>query len=163
MLKLSPTVYEAIKAHGAASYPDEGCGLLLGETTGAHRLAVAIFPVPNTWPEEAEKPRRFLISGVDMLRAEMAAIDQGLDVIGVFHSHPDCPPVASPRDLAWAAWSGYSYLITQVDAGTPTLSRSWQLLPDRSGFTEEEIVLQQGSTTINDNIFSEAVTQGHPS
>jgi proteasome lid subunit RPN8/RPN11 len=63
----------------------------------------------------------------------------GLDVIGIFHSHPDDVPVASPRDLAWASWPGYSYLITQVLKGEPTFSRSWQLQADRSGFFEEEI------------------------
>jgi proteasome lid subunit RPN8/RPN11 len=71
----------------------------------------------------------------------LAAMRQGLEVVGVFHSHPDCPPVASPRDLAWAAWPGYSYLITEVSHGRPATSRSWQLLPDRSGFYEEEIEL----------------------
>jgi proteasome lid subunit RPN8/RPN11 len=60
-------------------------------------------------------------------------------VIGVFHSHPDDVPVASPRDLAWASWPGYSYLITQVWQGIPTYSQSWQLKQDRSGFEEEVI------------------------
>jgi proteasome lid subunit RPN8/RPN11 len=59
--------------------------------------------------------------------------------VGIFHSHPDHPPVASARDLAWASWPGYSYLITQVVGGRPTDSRSWQLAPDRSGFIEEDI------------------------
>jgi hypothetical protein len=47
--------------------------------------------------------------------------------------------VASARDLAWAAWPGYSYLISEIRAGQPALSRSWQLKSDRSGFVEEEI------------------------
>lgn len=139
MLRLLPTIHDAIKAHGAASYPFEGCGLLLGPAGGEQKTVAAIFPLPNTWPDEAERSTRFLISNKDMLRAELAAMRQGLDVIGVFHSHPDCEPVASPRDLAWAAWPGYSYLITQVNQGVPAASRSWQLLPDRSGFVEENV------------------------
>ena len=62
-----------------------------------------------------------------------------LDVIGIFHSHPDHPPVASPRDLQWAGWSGYSYLITNVENGEPQYSQSWQLAADRQSFIEEEI------------------------
>jgi proteasome lid subunit RPN8/RPN11 len=70
---------------------------------------------------------------------EMEATMQDLDIIGVFHSHPDHPPVASPRDLAWAAWPGYSYLITEIRTGQPASSRSWQMLGDRSGFAEEQL------------------------
>ncbi len=140
MLQLSPAVHDAIKAHAAAAYPFEGCGLLLGRTGSNQNVVEAIFPTPNTWPQESERRVRFSISSADMLRAEMAAMRQGLDVVGVFHSHPDCEPVASPRDLAWAAWSGYSYLITQVNGGVPAGSRSWQLLSDRSGFVEENIL-----------------------
>ena len=96
-------------------------------------------PLPNVWPVESEKRERFRIDPADWRDVELEAMGEGLDVIGVFHSHPDHPPVASPRDVAWAAFAGYSYLITQVVAGTPGHSRSWQLLPDRSGFVEEPI------------------------
>ena len=139
MLKLSHELHEKIKAHGVQAYPFEGCGLLLGRMEAGVNSVEALVPAANTWPVEAEKAVRFAISGDDMLKAEMAAMHQDLDVIGIFHSHPDHPPVASPRDLAWATWPGYSYLITQVAQGEPTFSQSWQLLADRSGFVEEEI------------------------
>jgi proteasome lid subunit RPN8/RPN11 len=93
----------------------------------------------NVWPKESEKPIRFRIDPQAWQQVEMEAMMKGLDVIGIFHSHPDDVPVASPRDLAWASWPGYSYLITQVLKGEPTFSRSWQLQADRSGFFEEEI------------------------
>ena len=101
--------------------------------------ATAVYPLPNVWPIEAEKPIRFRIAEQDWLAAEMEAMLADLDIIGIFHSHPDNPPIASPRDLAWASWPGYSYIITEVAAGEPTHSRSWQLQPDRSGFVEEMI------------------------
>jgi proteasome lid subunit RPN8/RPN11 len=113
--------------------------LLLGQVKNGDNVVEALFPVPNRWPVEAEKRQRFHIASEDMLQAELAAQAQGLDVVGVFHSHPDAAPIASPRDLAWAAWPGYSYLITEVRQRQPTHSRSWQLLEDRSGFIEEEI------------------------
>lgn len=85
------------------------------------------------------KPIRFLIDPKAWQQAEVEAMGRDLDVIGVFHSHPDDVPVASPRDLAWASWPGYSYLITQVLEAKPTFSQSWQLKEDRSGFAEEVI------------------------
>jgi proteasome lid subunit RPN8/RPN11 len=139
MLQLSAEVHEQIKAHGAAAYPYEGCGLLLGQFAAAGSLVTAVRPLPNIWPDQEEQRVRFRIDPAAWRAVELEALADGLDVIGVFHSHPDHPPVASPRDLAWAAWPGYSYLITRISDGMAEDSRSWQLLPDRSGFVEEEI------------------------
>jgi len=143
MLRLNQANIEAIHAHGIASYPYEGCGLLLGRAEPDLNIVKHIFPVPNSWEVEEEKTARFLITDRDMLRAELAAAERDLDIVGVFHSHPDSPPVASPRDLAWAAWPGHSYLITEITGRRPGQSRSWQLLQDRSGFVEEPIAIDQ--------------------
>lgn len=147
MLQIPEAIHQQIKAHGAAAYPYEGCGLLLGEMENGRNHVTAIHPVPNVWPDKEEKRVRFRIDPADWRDAELAALEAGVDVIGVFHSHPDHEAVASPRDLAWAAWPGYSYLITQVKAGVPTHSRSWQLQPDRSGFTEEPVQVTEDHQT----------------
>lgn len=139
MLVLSEAQHAEIMAHGAAAYPYEGCGLLLGRATVDGNVVTAVQPLPNVWPDVEERRARFRIDPEAWRDAELEAALQGLDVVGVFHSHPDHPPVASPRDLAWAAWPGYSYLITAVRQGQPQESRSWQLQPDRSGFVEEAI------------------------
>lgn len=139
MLKISAQLLTQIEAHGAASYPFEGCGLLLGTMVKGVNTVTALFPVENSWPNEAEKPERFLIAPQEMLRAEMAALRADVDVIGIFHSHPDHPPIASPRDLAWATWPNYSYLITEVREGKPGVSRAWQLTDARDGFDEQPV------------------------
>lgn len=141
MLKLRQQQYQEIELHGIASYPHEGCGLLLGLVEDGHNVVYAVRPLPNVWPDESEKPVRFLIAPTAWQQAEIEAAANGLDVIGIFHSHPDDLPIASARDLEWASWPGYSYLITQISGGTPTYSCSWQLKPDRSGFDEECILL----------------------
>ncbi len=140
MLKLPQDIHDAIKKHGEASYPYEGCGLLLGTAVDNHNEVTDIRPLPNVWPVEEEKPVRFRIDPEAWRDVELEAMLADLDVIGIFHSHPDHPPVASPRDLAWASWPGYSYLITKVAEGTAVYSQSWQLAPDRTHFIEEEIV-----------------------
>jgi len=139
MLRLAAELHEAIRRHGIESYPHEGCGLLLGQAKNGVNIVTDARPLPNVWPDEAEKSVRFRIAEEDWRDVEIAAMEANLDVIGVFHSHPDHVPVASPRDLAWAAWPGYSDLITKIAGGTTELSQSWQLLPDRSGFVEEMI------------------------
>jgi proteasome lid subunit RPN8/RPN11 len=150
MLTIPKEIQEQIQAHGVAAYPYEGCGLLLGTAVSAgsrqavphHNIVAAIRPTQNVWPVEAEKPVRFRIDEQEWVQAELEAMRQGLDVVGVFHSHPDSLPVASPRDLAWAAFAGYSYLITEIRNGVVGDGRSWQLLPDRSGFIEEKVEIR---------------------
>ena len=139
MLKINKKIHQLIKAHGASSYPNEGCGLLLGRVEDGQNIVIEVRPLENRWPVEEEKPIRFRIEEKAWQRVEVEAMVNDLDVIGIFHSHPDHNPVASPRDLAWASWPGYSYLITQISNGNPTKSRSWQLKEDRSGFDEEPI------------------------
>ena len=141
MLAITQDLLRRINAHGVACYPNEGCGLLLGRRQGDTNHAVAIFPVENRWEVEKEKRVRFAIAPQDMLQAELAAARQDLDVVGIFHSHPDHEPRASARDLAWATWPGYSYLITEVRQGEAGQSRSWQLRDDRTGFDEEPVRL----------------------
>ncbi len=139
MLKIPDNVHKVIQAHGVAAYPYEGCGLLLGTLHGDEISVVEAKPMQNVWPDEEEKRVRFKIDEREWIAAEFAAMSNDLDIVGVFHSHPDHPPVASPRDLAWAGFSGYSYLITEIRNGDPQASRSWQLNKDRTGFFEEEV------------------------
>ena len=73
-----------------------------------------------------------------MLHGETEAARRGLDVIGIFHSHPDHPAEPSGFDRDWALpW--YSYIITTVEQGRAVRSRSWLLKEDHSGYDEETI------------------------
>jgi proteasome lid subunit RPN8/RPN11 len=70
----------------------------------------------------------------------------GLDVLGVFHSHPDHPNQPSEFDRQWA-WPNFSYLITSVVQGVAVESRSWRLNEDRANFSEEKVeVIEQINT-----------------
>jgi proteasome lid subunit RPN8/RPN11 len=139
MLILSQKLKEQITSLAEDAYPYEGCGLLVGVAENEDNIVHAAITVPNVWAVKEERRVRFRIDEMDLVNAELEAAEKGLDIIGIFHSHPDHPPIASQRDLAWATWPGYSYLITEVREGRSGQHRSWQLLPDRSGFNEEEI------------------------
>jgi proteasome lid subunit RPN8/RPN11 len=140
MLSLPPALLHAIQSHGEAAYPNEGAGLLLGQANGAHKALTAILPIANQW-EADEQYHRFLITPDDMLRGESEAARRGLDVIGIFHSHPDHVAVPSGFDRDWALpW--YSYIITSVEKAQAVSTRSWLLREDRSGFDEESLDLQ---------------------
>jgi proteasome lid subunit RPN8/RPN11 len=138
MLTISAETLKALEAHGESAYPAEGAGLLFGTNNGDGNKTVAdILPLANRWEAE-EQYHRFLITPPDMLRGEQAAARRGLDVIGVFHSHPDHPAEPSGFDRDWAL-PFYSYIITTVEKGAATRSRSWLLKEDRSAYDEETI------------------------
>jgi len=137
MLVIPAEIYRHICLHGIAAYPLEGCGVLVGTRNLEHNTVSAIQTMQNIWPVERERSYRFRIDTRSWVRLEMQIMDQPLDIIGIFHTHPDSPPIASAHDLEWAAWPGYSYLITTIIEGAAGESRSWALSSDRSHFIEE--------------------------
>ena len=125
-----------IHANGVKAYPDEGVGFLFG-LDGVVRQVKAVYNLPNTREKEARYDR-FLVAPQDYLKGEWEAERLGLDVIGVFHSHPDSSNLASEYDREWAQ-PFFSYVITSVYTGQALESRSWRLTEDRSRFLEELI------------------------
>ena len=131
-LALASEVDEAIRAHGAATFPHECCGALLGR----EGVAEEAYALPNT-TEEGPR-RRFLVRPDDYRVAEKRARERGCDLIGFYHSHPDHPAMPSQYDLDHA-WPSFSYVIVSVMAGIPGDLRSWRLREDRSQFDEESL------------------------
>jgi proteasome lid subunit RPN8/RPN11 len=132
-LYIEPGVDEAIRAHGAETYPNECCGALIGR---GGRVTHA-FALPNTTDEGPR--RRFLVRPEDYRGAERHAAAVGGELIGFYHSHPDHPARPSQYDLDHA-WPFFSYVIVAVRAGTPEDMTSWRLREDRSAFDQEALV-----------------------
>jgi len=128
MLKISNGLVGRINAHVEDAYPGEGAGFLLG----VEGEVKEIFALPNAREEEA-RHNRFLLTPEDYMKAELKAEELGLGLIGVFHSHPDCPNVPSEYDREWAQ-PFFSYIITRVDDGRVVNHRSWRLVEDRSKY-----------------------------
>ena len=133
MLFLPNHLLEQINEHVEKAYPEEGAGFLIGEN-GEVKEIVAL----SNAREDGSRHNRFLFTPEDYLQAELKADSLRLSLIGVFHSHPDCPNVPSEYDREWAQ-PFFSYIITRVDQGKAVNSRSWKLLEDRSKYEEEEI------------------------
>jgi proteasome lid subunit RPN8/RPN11 len=138
-LEISEQLLKQIHAHGEESYPEEGVGFLLGRAGATSRLVSEILTLTNA-REDSARHNRYLVTPEDMLRGEDEAEKLGLDVIGVFHSHPDHPNQPSEFDLEWAMpW--FSYIITSIHSGKAVESRSWRLADDRGKFLEESIAV----------------------
>ncbi len=139
-IEITSTLLAQIHRHGESAYPEEGAGLLLGSADGAYKQVKAILPLSNS-REDSARHNRYLLTAQDYLKGEEEAARMGLDVLGVFHSHPDHPNRPSEFDREWAMpW--FSYMITSVQAAQAAGSRSWLLSDDRQAFTEEPITIR---------------------
>ena len=135
-LQLDRELAGKIGAHGAADYPHECCGALLGADAATGRVVRDLVPLSN---RRDDSPRnRFAITAEDVRAAERAATERGLDLIGWYHSHPDHPARPSEFDREHA-WPWYSYIIVAVAAGAPGEMTSWRLTDDRARFEPEPI------------------------
>jgi proteasome lid subunit RPN8/RPN11 len=136
-MQTTPNILDRIRSHGADAYPEEGCGFLLGTMTddGENRVT-ALHRATNRRSER--RTRRYELTADDYRDADAAAQTQGLDVVGVYHSHPDHPARPSETDLEEATFPGYTYVIVSVRDGTPEALTAWTLAPDRSEFHREE-------------------------
>lgn len=136
----------AIRRHGEAGYPDEICGLLIGERGGTgsgDKLVREVVPAENAWEDLGERRRRFLISPDLFMAEERRARGRGWEILGFYHSHPDheARPSETDRDFAWPT---YSYVIQEVRGGRAADLASWVLEDDRAGYAREEIVTSDG-------------------
>ncbi len=136
-ITISSTLLQEIHTYGESAYPEEGAGLLIGTENGQEKIVTEILTLENA-RESSARHNRYLLSAEDYLRGENEAARLGLDVLGVFHSHPDHPNQPSDFDREWAMpW--FSYLITSVYSGQAKASRSWRLAEDRLQFFEETL------------------------
>src|SRR5687767_7065173 len=137
-LKISEELLEGIREHGKKAYPNECCGVLLGRIEDSRKSAVELRAMENT---REDSPRnRYLISSRELLEAEKAARARGLDIVGVYHSHPDHPARPSEFDREHA-FPWYSYVIVSVQGGKAQDLTSWTLRDDRSAFEAEDLTV----------------------
>jgi len=138
MLKLLLEHEKTIRAEGEIAYPNECCGILIGEIDDKGVKTVKCTEAIRNAREDGEQYHRFLITPEDMMQAERSARKRKLDVIGFYHSHPDHPALPSDYDKEHAL-PFYSYVIVSVSKSTAKELTSWELTADRKHFVSEEI------------------------
>jgi proteasome lid subunit RPN8/RPN11 len=143
MLKLTQSVYDALRAHGQETYPHECCGVLLGQMDGDTRTVTSSARAGNTRTDSAHN--RYNIDPKDLIRIQREGRNRGEDIVGFYHSHPDHPAQWSKTDFAEAHWFGCSYVITSVEKGKATITNSFELAGTEEAdkkFLNEKIQLE---------------------
>jgi proteasome lid subunit RPN8/RPN11 len=117
-----------------AGYPLETCGLLVGQQLNDHVEVSRVVQAQNLNKERAHD--RYELAPQDFIAADTEAQKAGLEIVGVWHSHPDHPARPSETDRE-SAWEGWSYLILAVKHDGVHDLRSWRLASAQ--FVEESI------------------------
>lgn len=134
VLRLPGEVVSGLDALARAGYPHEVCGLLIGRATGSGVEVDRATTARNLAVDRLAD--RYELDPDDFRRADAAARRDGLDVVGIWHTHPDHPARPSQTDRD-AAWPGYSYLIVSVGEAGVAERRAWLL--DDDTFVEQEV------------------------
>ena len=136
-LVLPAPLRRQIESEGAAAYPNECCGILIGRDMGGRRLVERLMPGTNAFQAD-EQYHRFSIDPRQQINAEREASAEGKAVLGFYHSHPDHPARPSEYDREHA-WPFYSYVIVAVVRGRPADMTSWVLDDQTNQFLAQEI------------------------
>jgi proteasome lid subunit RPN8/RPN11 len=95
-LTISTSHWQEMRDHVARHAPLEACGLLAGKEDRVE----AVIPVSS----QAQSQVRFQMDPYEQLRAFHWIESNGLELLGIFHSHPAGPETVSMTDIAEAAY-----------------------------------------------------------
>jgi len=148
LLELPGSAVDGLCEASRQAWPTEACGLLLGksETTGGATTTRVLLALPTRNATREVARDRYEVHPEDFLAADDRARELGLEVVGVWHSHPESGPIPSKTDFE-RSWPGWSYLICGWSAGDPHATpqlRSWRRSADTAPFVEERLVTRLG-------------------
>jgi len=117
IIKISESLRKNLELHANEQNPYEACAILLGSKDEKIWEATEIFLTENI--EESEI--NFTVSNEQLLEGYKMAEEKGLDVVGIFHSHPKSLPSPSNTDIKFMKgnpipWIIYSGLTKEMKA-----------------------------------------------
>ena len=122
--------------HARDTYPNECCGAMLGKTEDCAKVVRVGVPLQNA--QEGSQAAMYVLRTEDLLAADAEARKRGLDLIGIYHSHPDCDAYFSETDLKNSCpW--YSFVVISIKQGEFDHANSWLPDPDQTKADKEEL------------------------
>ncbi|HEY6013167.1 MAG TPA: M67 family metallopeptidase [Candidatus Limnocylindrales bacterium] len=130
-VSLPAGIREAVIAQARAAYPNEMCGLIIGDRpAGEGGRALRFEPARN----KAASPYRYEIDPDDLLRLTIATDEADEVFWGIVHSHTHSPAVPSPTDVGLAFYPDSLYLLVSLaeDQADPATGqpgiRAWRIV-----------------------------------
>ena len=133
MIRIERAAWDTMVSHAEKTYPKECCGVMLG-LDGSVQEAV---PLPNVYTGPQED--FFVLDPKDLIRVDRHARENGLETLGVFHSHPNCDAYFSKRDLENSC-SWFSYVVLSIKNGRFDHAASYRPDFDQKEAPKEELI-----------------------
>lgn len=116
MIELPRKLYDEIVAHAQEGWPDEVCGLISGRSSC---LPLRIHRITNVAPNP---PTLYIMDPEEQYRTITDIEDQGLDLWGIYHSHPSSEAYPSKTDRGYAFYpDSYYFICSLQDRARPVL------------------------------------------
>lgn len=129
-------LYDEMIRHLAAHYPEEACGLLGGRVDGRSAQSAQLYPVENA----LHSPVAYEMEPLAQVRAMLSIEAEGLELVGIFHSHPAGPAAPSPSDVAQAFYPDAAQIIVTLADRSRPAARAFMIRDGRV----DEIRLSRG-------------------
>ena len=142
-ISFTPEAWQSLQRLAESAYPYEGCGLLLGPLA-KDKVVQSIALLRNTLRDEGRGRFDFAFSSHEFMEVQRKAESQALDVVGIYHSHPDHPPRPSPTDTAQPMLAGWIHVIAAVHGGRFKDAKAWWREDDAVPFTETDLRVLTG-------------------
>jgi proteasome lid subunit RPN8/RPN11 len=137
MIEISLSPWQTMVAHAESTYPNECCGVMLGSIDGDSKSVTIATPLENV--SAGSQAARYELRPEDLLNADREARRLKLDLIGIYHSHPDCDAYFSETDLKNSCpW--YSFVVLSVQAGKFHHANSWLPNAEQTASEKEELI-----------------------
>ena len=138
MIRIGDDAWQVMVEHAEAVFPNECCGAMLGSSDGETKRVTLALPLENV--HAGPQATRYELRPEDLLQAEKAARARGLDLVGIFHSHPDHDAYFSETDLKNSCpW--YSFVVMSVKAGRYNHAKSFLPNMEQTEAPEEALEL----------------------
>jgi [CysO sulfur-carrier protein]-S-L-cysteine hydrolase len=106
-LTLTKEQLQRMMAHAEKHTPLEACGLLAGLNSKVETV------VETT--NQAQSAVRFVMDPIEQFHAFEWIEANGLELVGIFHSHPTGPETVSPTDIAEAAYAVAHVILSRTN------------------------------------------------
>src|SRR5450631_3165415 len=137
MIRIEAEPWASMVAHARQTYPNECCGAMLGSTDGEQKNVRPALPLQNAF--EGAQAARYELRPEDLLAADKAARERNMDLIGIYHSHPDCDAYFSATDLKNSCpW--YSFVVLSIQKGQFHHANCFLPNVDQTDAPKEELI-----------------------
>jgi proteasome lid subunit RPN8/RPN11 len=136
MIRIEQEPWRLMVEHAQATFPNECCGAMIGTIDGGVKTVKAAVALDNAF--DGAQGARYELRPEDLLRADREARDRGMDLIGIFHSHPDCDAYFSATDLKNSCpW--YSFVVLSIKGGRFDHANSFLPNAEQTAADKEEL------------------------